>query len=199
MLAVENLSAVRHYSPLFSNLSFTLKSGNLLLIKGKNGSGKSTLLKILAGLLLPHTGSVTYQCDMPIYYLGHRNGLKLDLTVKENLIIRTVLQDVVLNERTMPSKLTHLQLDSLLNTPVRMLSAGQQRRVALSLLWFIRKQVWLLDEPLTSLDRETERLFTQHLDTHLQQGGIAVICTHQTDMQLSSDYQTLTLDNVVTC
>jgi heme exporter protein A len=66
-----------------------------------------------------------------------------------------------------------------MSVPVRTLSQGQRRRVALARLALAPRILWLLDEPLTSLDDRAGMCFQSQLDTHLRAGGMAVVATHQ--------------------
>ena len=183
---VINLSCARQHEALFTNLSFSLKAGEVLFIEGANGSGKSSLLRLLTGVATPAMGDVFWQ-NKPIqsaaacfaeqlHYLGHTNGLKLGLTVIENLNLAAHLSTVT--PFNFKSVLTDLSLTAHQHMQAKYLSAGQKRRVALAKLFLFPKTIWLLDEPLTALDANTQALFLERLNTHLQQGGIAVISSH---------------------
>lgn len=173
---VNKLCCAKQDSVLFSDISFELDDGGVLLVEGANGSGKSSLLRLLAGLATPVSGDILWSGESissaaefkpQLHYLGHSNGLRLDLTVAENLNSL----DITL--------LTALQLQKHLSITARSLSAGQKRKVALAALILARKKLWLLDEPLTALDTEAQIFFLAQLQKHLQQGGIAVISSHQ--------------------
>ena len=93
-LTAENLAARRGDNLLFVNVSFQLGAGEALVVTGPNGAGKSTLLRVLAGLLRPETGRVMVEypgadfegaAAEACHYLGHRNAMKPELTVAENL------------------------------------------------------------------------------------------------------------------
>lgn len=183
-----NLSCIRQQRLLFSNLSFTIQSGEALQIEGANGTGKSSLLKIIMGLTTPNSGKV-YWCDNNIHedavdfyanshYIGHSSGLKLGLTVIENLTVAAHFYQEKLPEN-IAEVLEILQLKSHQNTLVNELSAGQKRRVALAKLWLFPRKCWLLDEPLTALDKDTQALFEAHAQTHLSQGGMLIVISHQ--------------------
>ena len=153
-LEVNHLSAVRDKRLLFKNLSFELKPGALLLIEGPNGAGKSTLLRMLAGLRTPSNGTICWQ-GKPLgpeyfndmHFLGHSNGLKLELTVLENLSLANSL--AFKSEPVSTVGLHELGMMSEVNTPINHLSAGQKRRAALARIFSIPRTLWLLDEPLT--------------------------------------------------
>lgn len=185
MLSVSQLSCLRQKTIIFQNISFDLLPREAILIQGPNGSGKSSLLRLLAGLSLPHAGKIGWH-GIPIqhteayhqasHYLGHTNGLKLNLTIAENLsLFATIALKPVKNLNDI---IATLNLPTP-TTQTRLLSAGQLRRLALAKLLLIPKPLWLLDEPLTALDTDMQTLFLTMLEDHLQKGGMAAISTHQ--------------------
>ncbi|MFZ2315801.1 MAG: heme ABC exporter ATP-binding protein CcmA [Gammaproteobacteria bacterium] len=195
MLAVNNISCARQLTPVFSNLSFDLSAGRALLVEGANGTGKSSLLRLLAGLATPTSGKILWQDAAhleSLHYIGHQNGLKLDLTVSENFRLKGALAGNALGLPVSPI-LQALQLNAILNKPIRSLSAGQKRRVALAMLWLNPKKIWILDEPLTALDAATQHLFLNYLHEHLNNGGIAIISSHHPIVLPTAIHQTLRL------
>jgi heme exporter protein A len=77
--------------------------------------------------------------------------------------------------------LTRLRLADVADRPVRFLSAGQRRRTALATLKVRNAKLWILDEPMTNLDREGRALIVEWIGAHLEEGGLAVVATHQPD------------------
>jgi len=184
---VMNLSCVREQRLLFTDISFALNPGNALFIEGPNGSGKSSLLRLLAGLATPYCGDIFWQGQSlqennigfqeQIHYIGHSNGIKLGLTVNENLqLIAKLNNSTSINYDEV---LKQLQLSDRGYTLAKNLSAGQRRRLALARLFLFPKQLWLLDEPLTALDVATQAIFLMQLEVHLQQGGMVIASSHQ--------------------
>jgi len=189
ILQVQSLGLQRGERRLFRDLNFSLGQGNLALVRGPNGAGKSTLLRALAGLALPAEGHARVfggdarrlggQDRQRLLYLGHADGLKQDLSVKENLAFWKSLE----RRRAMPPAemavlLEQVGLVAAGDQLVRHLSAGQRRRTALARMINSPAELWLLDEPLTNLDQSGRALVQQWLETHLQQGGAAVVATH---------------------
>lgn len=175
--------------PLFSDLNYQLVNGDMLLVTGGNGSGKSTLLRLLTGLMQPIAGTL-YWNNIPIqddealyhanvHYISHHNGLKASLTVLENIRLMLALQ-LTTQPSNMNEIISTLSLSTLQHSPVHQLSAGQQRRVALAKLLLIKKPVWILDEPLTSLDALTQDLLQEMINNHLENGGMAIASSHHT-------------------
>ena len=168
-------------------MSFALNSGELLLLEGCNGSGKTSLLRAIAGLLELESGTIRWN-DRPLReerqlflnsfaWLSHKVGLKGDLTLVENLRYEATLRPQA--EVEFASVLTQLGLSRLTRLPLRSLSAGQQRRVALARLLLSAATVWLLDEPVANLDQDGRALLITMLRQHLDKGGMAIIAAHQ--------------------
>jgi heme exporter protein A len=178
----------RGESCLLEGLDFELCSRQLALVTGPNGSGKTTLLRVIAGLAPPTSGSVTWDGvaveSLPpehraaIAYRGHLEGLKKDLTVRENLEFHAALWG---KRVPLAPLLAEVKLDRAAETRARYLSAGQRRRAALATLKLSAAQLWILDEPLTNLDAEGRALIVTWIAGHLGAGGSAVIATHQPD------------------
>jgi heme exporter protein A len=177
-LTAEGLSAVRGGRAVFAGVSFAVGPGEALAVTGANGSGKSTLLRLLAGLLTPAAGSVVVEPrgeDSAIHYLGHLDGLKTALTVRQNLAFWQTLW----NGGPIDPALDRLGIARLADLHAGVLSAGQKRRVALARLLIAKRPVWLLDEPATALDAMAEETLAGVVAEHLAGGGIAVVATHR--------------------
>lgn len=194
MLAAHQISFSRAGHPVFGGLDIALEAGEALQVLGANGSGKSTLLRVLGGLLEPDEGTVCWHgrpvredatgFHEALRYLGHANGLDADMTADENLrfslrlaghgpIADPAVRDIV------HDALARADLLHAAHLPVRTLSQGQRRRVALARLALLPGPLWLLDEPHAALDGEATARFDAALAEHLDGGGVAVIATHQ--------------------
>jgi heme exporter protein A len=189
-LEAREIAANRGGERLFSAVSFGLGSGESLVLKGKNGTGKSTLIRTLAGLLPLEEGSVTLTLDEgttapraaeACHYLGHRNAMKRELTVEENLYFwKSFFGDYRGGSgMEIDEAADALGLLGLLHLPFGYLSAGQQRRMAMAKLLTAWRPVWLLDEPTAALDSQSEEIFAGLMRGHLSKGGIVIAATHQ--------------------
>jgi len=186
MLQANMLTAERGGQRLFSDISLQLQDGDLLHVSGSNGSGKTTLLRMLSGLTLPVTGEISWQqqniyqhrddFNAELLYIGHRHGMHSDLNALENLQL-SVQQAT--NRAKIFSALEDVGLGNHCNKPLRLLSQGQQRRVALARLLLESRKLWILDEPLAALDVDAVEWFSEHLAKHLKDGGMAIVTTHQ--------------------
>lgn len=187
MLEIQALSFKRHIYPLFQNLNFQISPGELLQVTGENGSGKTTLLRILANLLKPTSGDICYShasiyqnksgYQTHVAYLGHTNAIKPGLTIRENLISHGVLMGA--KAFKLDVLLEQFNLASCAETLAHQLSQGQQRRLALAKIMLWQKRIWILDEPLTTLDQQGISQFNEVLKQHLASNGIAIVATHQ--------------------
>ena len=189
-LEAENLSARRGEDLIFRNVSFVLQAGESLVLTGRNGSGKSTLLRVVAGLLRPEVGRVRWHSDKSdsgmrpaeaCHYLGHRNAMKAELTVSENLSFwKRFLGDLQGGHGlTVGEAAEAVGLGGITHLPFGYLSAGQQRRMAFAKLLVAYRPVWILDEPTAALDVNAESVFTSLIKQHLTGGGILLAATHQ--------------------
>jgi heme exporter protein A len=189
-LLAENLSARRGEDLIFTDISFDLGAGESLVLTGRNGSGKSTLLRVVAGLLHPETGRVAWTSESSesgmraaeaCHYLGHRNAMKAELTVAENLAFwKSFFGDVDGGKGISPAEAAEtVGLGGILHLPFGYLSAGQQRRMAFAKLLVAYRPVWILDEPTAALDVNAEGVFTGLINAHLAAGGIVLAATHQ--------------------
>jgi heme exporter protein A len=192
-LEVADLACRRGGRRVFDRLSFGLAAGELLALTGRNGSGKTTLLRALALLVRPETGTIRWQgSDVHaepetwrgrLAWLGHLDGLKADLSVRENLLVAERLRGGAPAEDRLDGALIAFDLPNLALRPVRTLSAGQRRRTALARVALSQAPVWLLDEPLNALDQPAQGAFCAALAKHLAAGGLALAATH-TDLGL---------------
>ncbi|PCS22016.1 cytochrome c biogenesis heme-transporting ATPase CcmA [Candidatus Enterovibrio escicola] len=188
MLEMCQLSCMRGIQVLFEDLSFTIFPGDLVQVQGSNGTGKTTLLRIIAGLKLAESGDVLWygnsiyrekdEFSRELLFLGHITGVKRDLTAYENLAFYQKMHGVI-DEVCLCEALIRVGLVGREDVPAAKLSAGQNRRIALARLWISTSKLWILDEPLTSIDKEgvkvLEYLFQQHVDN----GGMVIFTTHQ--------------------
>jgi len=189
MLEISNLACSRGDHQLFSDLSFKLSAGEILQIEGVNGSGKTTLLRALSGLLQPTDGKIywhgqsIHEDDEAYYaemiYFGHLNAIKDELSALENLRISSALSGMQIDESQAIKVLRRLGLRRRETLPVKVLSQGQRRRVALARLLVSDAPLWILDEPLAALDVGAVGLIQELVAEHLAKQGMVIFTTHQ--------------------
>ena len=189
MLSISDLACVRGDRRLFSGLAFSLGPGGRLHVGGENGAGKTSLLRILCGLSPAEAGEIRWQgrpigelgdeYRQAVLYLGHYNALKEDLTALENLRATAALAGVHLDEEEGIDLLRRAGLLGREDLPVRVLSQGQKRRVALSRLLWSKAPLWILDEPFVALDVAAVDWLAGVIGAHVAGGGMAVLTSHQ--------------------
>lgn len=190
-LELKECSLVRGGRMVLTDLDFSLRSGQLLILHGANGSGKTSLMRALAGFIPFHTGRLYWQGDDVtrdreiledhLSYLGHQNGLKPALTLRENLhTIATVQLGYTLDNHQIETATKTLAMDRLLDEPVRYFSSGQQRRGALCLFPLLKKKLWIMDEPTVGLDTDNKQRLGQLMQDHLSAKGMIIASTHET-------------------
>ncbi len=187
-LYVSHLTCERGYRELFKDLSFELSPGQILHIKGENGTGKTSLLRILAGLALPVSGEVSfdgYDCrkyrseyNEQIAFMGHKLGIKLELTPVENIRSHCELS-IPRTEQEILDALEKVGLYGFEEMYCNQLSAGQKRRVALAQIMLTETRLWILDEPFTSLDVVGIGFFLKMIQQHVDNNGMVLLTTHQ--------------------
>jgi len=178
----EGLSAMRGGRTVFADVRFAVDAGEALAVTGPNGSGKSTLLRVIAGLLGPVAGAIVIDPaaeDSALHYLGHLDGLKTALTVRQNLVFWQALWNGRRDDEQIGPALARLGIEPLADLTLGVLSAGQRRRVALTRMLLAKRPLWLLDEPATALDAAGEDAVAAMVEAHLREGGIAVVATHR--------------------
>ncbi|TLY51957.1 MAG: heme ABC exporter ATP-binding protein CcmA, partial [Gammaproteobacteria bacterium] len=156
-----------------------------VLIEGDNGSGKTTLLKVLSGLLEPSAGEVLLngtpltlaRLSHQVALLGHLSGIKMELSSLQNLRFAVGLGGIRPGI-TPQLALAGVGLAGYEDTPLRLLSVGQKKRVALARLVLVPAALWLLDEPYANLDRDGIGLVNRLLEAHARRGGAALITSH---------------------
>ncbi len=189
MLSVRGLQCVRGERTLFTALNFDLAPGEWLHVRGENGAGKTSLLRLLAGLSRPEQGEISWS-GLPIrhsdsnyhenlLYFGHLSAIKDDLTAFENLRFVSTLDGMRWPPEHYMAALYRLGLRGREDLPVRVLSAGQRRRVALARLLCSKARLWILDEPFTALDVKAVELLSALIADHVGQGAMAVLTSHQ--------------------
>lgn len=190
MLEGRRLTSVRNGRTLFKELDLRLQPGQALHLQGANGAGKTTLLRILCGLSEPRDGTVYWQGNdisenrfayhKELLYIGHSVGVKQELTALENLRFLNAIRGRRVNPAVLEQSLQQVGLYGYEDVQVRTLSAGQRRRVALARLWSSDAKLWVLDEPFTAIDRDGIGHLEARLCHHLQEGGMAIMTSHQT-------------------
>ncbi len=189
MLSVENLSFYRNDQKIFADLGFSLFLNSALIITGKNGSGKTSLLKIIAGVFKESSGKILWDdqniedfrgdFNGDLQFLGHKNFLKQELTVIENLRFYADLTD---SKMLLSSALKVFGLEEFADKKTKELSVGWQKRAMLAKLIACPATIWVLDEPTVNLDLQGKKIFCDLVKTKISNKGIVIIATHEPEL-----------------
>jgi heme exporter protein A len=190
LLEARGIQIWRGENLIVDDVTVQVPVSGIVQIQGSNGSGKTTLLRALVGLAEIDEGEVLWlgkaisrvrdEMYSSLLYLGHKPGITAGLTPYENLIAlcpETVSTES-LREQVL-GVLEELGIGDRIDLPSVALSAGQQRRVALARLKLQQARLWVLDEPLTSLDADGQHWVRQVIEGHVKAGGAVVFTTHQ--------------------
>jgi len=184
-LSATDLACRRGGREVFAGVGFSVTAGEALLISGRNGSGKSSLLRMVVGLLRAAAGRIVLQGGDPeltvgeqAHYLGHQDALKPSLSVGENLRFWADFLGAAAPDVAAP--LAAAGLDALADLPAAYLSAGQRRRLSIARLIAVKRPIWLLDEPASTLDAAGQSRLTELMRTHLSEGGLILAAAHGT-------------------
>ncbi|MGA3308726.1 MAG: heme ABC exporter ATP-binding protein CcmA [Xanthobacteraceae bacterium] len=184
-LSASDLACARGGRDVFAGVSFSIASGEALIISGRNGAGKSSLLRMMVGLVRIAHGRLALEGGDPeltvgeqAHYLGHQDAQKPSLSVAENLRFWSGFLGAGAADIGEP--LAAVGLDALADLPAAYLSAGQRRRLSIARLLAVKRPIWLLDEPTSTLDAAAQLRLSELMRAHLASGGLILAATHGT-------------------
>jgi heme exporter protein A len=182
-LCAVDLACHRGGRDVFSGLGFAVASGEALIVTGRNGAGKSSLLRIIIGFVHIAHGRIELEGGDPeltvaeqAHYLGHQDALKPSLSVRENLSFWADF--LAAGHADIRPALDAVGLNELADLPAAYLSAGQRRRLSIARLLAVKRPIWLLDEPTSTLDTSAQERLAGFMHAHLKGGGIILAATH---------------------
>ena len=177
---LENIDLIKQNKKIINNFSLSVSFGEKINIFGKNGTGKTSLLKLISGITSPTSGKITTNaslCD-ELFYIGHKYGLKNELTVYDNIKYTLGFHQRYLEEKYIIDELDLYNIKDKFITKVKYLSHGQKKIVSLVQLSLLKNKIWILDEPFTGLDQNIIDIFIKKIDLHIADGGTVVISSH---------------------
>ena len=181
LLESKNLSLMRNDHYIIRDLSIEISSKTVVNIFGNNGSGKTSFLKVLSGITEKTNGEILRN-NVDVIYVGHKNGLKSNLTIHENLALDN-LQDRVISSDEIDNVIRKYQMIDYRDTLVKNLSHGQQKRVCLMRTIIINSNLWLLDEPYSALDSKGIDILNNTIKEAVT-NGVAVLMTNHKKIEI---------------
>jgi heme ABC exporter ATP-binding subunit CcmA len=203
VIDLKGVVAVLGSFPALAGVDLTVARGEIVLLQGPNGAGKTSLLRVCAGLLPIERGSGTIlgidvasqreDIRSRVGFLGHANGLYLDLTVKQNM--KFWAATVGATDTEVDAAMARMRVDGrLTNVRTAQLSAGQRRRTALASLIVRRAEIWLLDEPHAGLDATGRDEIDRVLREAVGAGATVVLASHESERASELAHRIVTID-----
>lgn len=179
---LENIYLIKQEKKIIDDFSLCISYGEKINIFGGNGTGKTSLLKLISGITCPTSGKVTIDENTSIhenlFYIGHKYGLKNELSVADNIKYTLGFHQRNLEDKYIIDELDSYSIKDKFISKVKYLSHGQKKIVSLVQLPLLRNKVWILDEPFTGLDQNIIDIFIEKIDLHIADGGTVVITSH---------------------
>lgn len=196
LLEVRNVSFSVDQENILNGINFSIEKGERVTVTGPSGGGKSTLLKIIASMLTPTKGSISYQgkdvADIdPIDYRKKvsyffQNATLFDQTVRDNLSFPYEIRDEEFNETKSVTMLERVKLNrAYLDKAVKDLSGGEKQRVALVRNLLYKPEIILLDEVTSSLDAENKEIIYTILDELNEQDNMTILSVTHDEREIN--------------
>jgi tungstate transport system ATP-binding protein len=177
-LVLRDVSFAAGGRSIIERVSFELLQGPRTVILGANGAGKSVLMRLMHGLLVPTQGQILWKGENPARkqaMVFHR-PVMLRRSALANVVYALKLAGVNPPERAAMEALANVGLSQLAGHPARVLSGGEQQRLALARAWALKPQVLFLDEPTANLDPTASREIEAAIQA-VHAGGTKVVMT----------------------
>ncbi len=182
-LSLESVSYAAGGTDLLSDISIRIEAGRRLIVLGPNGAGKSLFLRLCHGLIEPTSGRRLWadgSARAEAQAMVFQRPVLLRRSVAANLDYPLALKGMARTERreTVARTLDRFGLAPLADRPARLLSGGEQQRLALARAWAMRPQVLFLDEPCSALDPSATRIIEDMVEQFSAEGITIVMTTH---------------------
>ena len=200
VLEINNVKKYYNSFLALNNISFRIKSGELVVLLGPNGAGKSTLFSIITGLVRADSGSCFINgCNIADNSIGalenlgvvfQQSTIDLELTVKENLLFHSRLYGIEINsvEKVIEEELTKSGLVKKVSKKVRTLSGGERRKVELIRSLLHKPKMLLMDEPTVGLDPASRISLLKKIQNLKNKGTLSILwTTHLVDEAEKAD------------
>lgn len=186
LIEVKGVTKQYHAKNALNGIDLDIGDNDSITVFGPNGAGKTTLLKIISGIMTPTEGSAFYDnkkysdSDMrkEVFYLGHRTSLYNALTVGENMDFICKLFSIKHRGDSIKNILKDQGLWDRRRDPVKELSQGMKRRLALAKGFITDPKVFILDEPFTGLDLRWRSSILTKIKDIRSQGKPVILSTH---------------------
>ena len=178
LIKIINLTIQRNNRNILDNISLDIHTKSFLNIYGANGSGKTSFLKVITGISEKESGEIVNNSNNQVY-VGHKYGLKTNLTVSENLMFDLQNNNIDKTHK-LSEALEIYKMSKFKDTLVKHLSHGQQKRVSLMRTILLDSDFWVLDEPFSALDDETKRILNETFVEAIKHNKTIIVTGHNT-------------------
>ena len=181
LLEIKNISLSRNDNPILSNINLELDSSSVINIHGRNGCGKTSLLKIIVGITEPTDGIINNNIlsddDKNITYIGHKHGIKNNLTLSENILFEPSIYNG--KQKNIDDMIKRYQMGKYKDYLSKNLSHGQQKKISLIKAGLSNAKVWVIDEPYSALDKDAIKILDSCIYEHLCNQGSVIMTNHE--------------------
>ena len=179
LIQLKDISLSRNDKSIIRDMSLDINSSTVLNIYGHNGSGKTTLLKILTGITEPTSGKIINNIDQygSIAYIGHKHGIKNNLTLNENLLYGD--SENFYNQNMIDKVIDTYNMGKYKNYLAKNLSHGQQKKISLMKANISSSRIWVIDEPYSALDKDSVCIVDQSICDHIKSEGAVIMSNHE--------------------
>ncbi|MGL5136305.1 MAG: ATP-binding cassette domain-containing protein, partial [Beijerinckiaceae bacterium] len=165
---------------LLSSVSFTLPKGGVTAIIGPNGAGKSLTLRLCHGLLLPSAGAVRWHSEpgRRRHAMVFQRPVMLRRSARANILHALGAAGIADAPSRADAALARFGLAALADRPARLMSGGEQQRLAIARAWALEPEVLFLDEPSSQLDPGATRQIEEVIAALATEGMTILMTTH---------------------
>lgn len=189
LVSLQNIKTSYGHDAVLNDVSLTIRSGEILGVRGENGAGKSTLLRLIAGVIRPDSGTRTVNDSLRnmICYVPQEIALYPTLTGKQNLSFWAEIYGVHGKSKAKRIKylLKLMNLESKANKRVETYSGGMKRRLNMAASLVINPALLLLDEPTVGADTRSVSVMIDSV-RRMKENGCAVVIISHSDIDLDS-------------
>lgn len=192
MIEIKNISKKYNNKVVLNGISLEVTCGQSIAVVGKNGCGKTTLMRIMAGIIKPDSGSISYfgkntSSDRRVFrefcgYVPQENPLIEELSVYDNLQLWGLKKG-----STAEKIISWFQLEGIMKKPVYQLSGGMKRRLSIACAIIEWQPILIMDEPTTALDLYYKDFIHSFMRDYTRKNGIIILTTHDEEEIRNAD------------
>lgn len=195
LIAAQALNKSFGRTQVISNVSLTLRAGNIVTVIGPNGSGKTTLLRLLLGLDSPDSGNIKRKSGLTIGYMPQRLSIDPILPVTVEYLLKLSAGDNGMAPLVEETGIAHL-----LKTPLQLVSGGEFQRILLARALLCRPALLVLDEPAQGVDVSGQAELYDLITRISRRHGCAVLMvSHDLHLVMSATNDVICLNHHVCC